>query len=105
LHGWGVPHERGEFENLIWEYPLEQGLFLDFVLEILQRGAEPKTFQYGFEVKPKLWSIGQTLRQLKTYRRYFKGRLYLVAPPDAELARIVLCEGFGFFALSQEALK
>jgi hypothetical protein len=101
-----------------WEFPLANGqLFLDMAATvewlIPRLRTNPSALgycweqhhvidQHGFEVKPRVMSIGQVLRQLKIYRLNFDGRIWLVAPKNEELRKILNAEGFGFLVLPQK---
>lgn len=102
---------KGQLRELRWEHPLNDGwLFLDLLVTIEQNRPVYRsyqwldlnmTFNFGFEVKPRVWSIGQTLRQLKTYARHFDGYMFLVAPAEDDLIRVIRQEHFNFYRLPE----
>lgn len=123
----GAPCPRSaSYYELVWEHPLANGqLFLDMVAFwseayptiTRERSGNDVRFKWGklrevrgafiCEVKPRLFSIGEALRQLKRYAIAFdkdygstyKVRLSLVAPEHAGWKRVLEQEGFGYINL------
>jgi hypothetical protein len=50
---------------------------------------------YGFEVKPSIPSLGELLRQLRTYQTHDRA-LYTVVSPDTRWRDVIVAQGFGF---------
>lgn len=110
---------RLEWEAPLWCYNMDAPqLFLDMVVVVEQTRPEidykkgdviwherQKEYLIGFEVKPRHFSIGKVLRQLKTYRRYFKGIIVLVAPPSVVWEPVIRSEGFHYLNIPLEVLQ
>ena len=62
----------------------------------------------GFEVKTAIRSYGELLRQLRTYERFFDGKIAVVSPDD-RFREAILEQGFHFIkcdlGVSQSALQ
>ena len=99
----------------LWEEPLttKTGSILCFIDLFLsaketKRKDYQKSYDLLFEVKPKIESIGELLRQLKSYEHYQKSQrdgMYgmsnsckiIVVSPDTKATEIILRQGFYFF--------
>lgn len=57
---------------------------------------DEKYFEIIVEVKPYIYSLGDLIRQIKTYRTYQKG-IYVVASPDDRFKDVLKTQGISFF--------
>ena len=103
----------------IWEAPVMSDKYLvGFVdMEVIVGFEE---FSYGerksaflfFEVKPRIKSVGETIRQIRTYEEYVRRdgwtpetwRFFVVSPEDA-FAEVLRKQGIGFIKVPPGVLK
>ena len=111
---------RGGISKVTWEYPVVSGnkYIIGYIdLHIFYEGeyaglwtevgARPTHARWSvthasvtlnIEVKPALPSIGELLRQIRTYQEYLPGQTFLVVCPDTRWAETLRKQGIYFLA-------
>ena len=101
------------FYELIWEKPI---LFRGFVIGIpdftlFDSGRVNGHYYYEarslafIEVKPKIKSLGETLRQLQLYMEHSKSSKIVIVTKSLEYKEIFEQQGFHFIAITDEMLN
>ena len=67
--------------------------YLDLVMLF---GVNGKYFKINVEVKPYIYSLGDLIRQIKTYKTYRNG-IFLVASPDDRFKDVLKTQDISFF--------
>lgn len=55
-----------------------------------------RQLQIGFEVKPKIESVGEVIRQIRRYQTYAGPMQFAVVSPDGRFAKLLREQGIGF---------
>lgn len=68
---------------------------------------EPVTrkIKNGYEVKPRIESVGSVIRQIRFYETYLKADKYTVVAPEASYREDFEYQGIGFMAIPPEVLS
>lgn len=86
-------------ESIIWEHPVKRDNFIIGYIDLLMcRRTLTGGDSVAFEVKTKIPSLGEVIRQIQTYRttERIHDRQYVIVCPDDRFAAALKGQGIGF---------
>jgi hypothetical protein len=104
---------RFKQQQLLWEKPIMSrsytvgfvDLFVDLVIERIELGWQddhwqwyPSSFHalFCFEVKTRIPSLGELVRQVRLYQTYLQNTKFIVVSPDDRFQSALEAQGIGF---------
>lgn len=79
--------------HVTWEQPIRSGNIVGYV-DML--AATKNNGKVSFEVKTSIKSIGETIRQINTYRTYLRDQIFCIVSPDDRFIKILKSQNILF---------
>lgn len=96
----------------IWEKPITTGKnnyiigFIDFSLTcvVLTSKKDLGSREFCFEVKSKIPSVGELIRQIHLYREYLPGKSFMIVSPDDRFKSVLESQKIGFIKYESKSI-
>jgi len=99
LDMWVECDKASKLKAVTYQFPKCTGLEFQMI------EADYTPMGQGYEIKPRIDSVGAVIRQIRFYETYLKAHKYHVVAPEGDYREDLAYQGIGFIAIPPEVLR